>query len=284
MYAALLMLAMVKGEPAAALTVLLVALGVPERIKNDLYSSSEVKRARAAWDAGLMGLSDRVGDLIKLLDDHSGTVRLTSVRALGKLGNPVATPGVLAAAADRGRHAGISAPVVVEALVGLGPDAADTIGANLTAPDAQTRIVAAQAVGNGQLTGLSDQLHDALANETSDEARVSQLWAIGQIGLPSDAVRVADYLAADYPRKVRMSALEALSVIGDPRVTATIVPVLSDPDRRVAAHAADALADLGEDGVACLREAVRTGGAAGRAAGGALDRYELRANAGEVRR
>lgn len=282
--AALRLLAKVKGLPAVALTEVLGSLGVPERVNADLHSSSEVKRARAAWDAGLMGMSDKVPELIELLDDHSGTVRLTAVRALGKLGDASATAGVLASAADRGRRSAISAPVVVEALMGLGPDAADTIGASLTAPDAQTRIVAAQAVGSGQHTGLGSQLHEALANETSDEARVSQLWAIGQIGLPSDAVLAADYLAADYPRKVRMSALEAVSVIGDPRVTATIVPVLSDADRRVAAHAADALATLGEGGVACLREAVRAGGTAGRAAGGALDRYELRANAGEVRR
>jgi HEAT repeat protein len=197
-------------------------------------------RAAAARALRRIGDAAAVPGLLAALGDANADVRRAAA-ALGEIGDAAAVPGLLAALGDADEDV---RQVAAAALREIG-DAAAVPGllAALGDADANVREAAAAALGEigdaAAVPGLLAALRDA-----EEDVRRAAAAALGQIGAPA----VPGLLAAlgDAEEDVREAAAAALGEIGDAAAVPGLLATLGDADWRVRRAAAAALGEIGD--------------------------------------
>lgn len=244
-------LSKIRGEPAQRVVDVLVAHGLVRRARAGVAALSGTRRARSAWTLGVLRVGDAAAEVVPLLQDRDRGVAVTSARALGLLGDAESARALLAAVAPGRRGRGeLPVWVVVEALVGLGPQAADTIGQALAHEDASTRTVAAMSIARAQHLSQRPRLRALVGHEEEPTVLAALAEALGALGDPADTVALTDLTAHIHPRSVRLAAVRALGDLADARAVTALGILLADTDPRVGELAADVLVGLGPAGLA----------------------------------
>jgi HEAT repeat protein len=180
------------------------------------------------------------------------SVREAAAKALGRIGDAAAVPGLLAALRDESWQVREAA---AEALGEIGAPAVPGLLAALRDADWQVRRAAAAAlreIGDAAaVPGLLAALGDADAN-----VREAAAAALGEIG---DAAAVPGLLAAlgDADWRVRRAAAAALGEIGDAAAVPGLLAALRDAEEDVRRAAAAALGQIGAPAVPGLLAALR---------------------------
>ncbi|WP_435203166.1 HEAT repeat domain-containing protein [Janibacter sp. GS2] len=270
-------LSKVRGAPAQRIVDILMAHGLVARARRGLTSWSGTRRARSAWVLGVMRIGDAASEVVPLLQDRDRGVSVTAARSLGMLRDDSSADALLAAVAPGRRGRGeLPVWVVVEALGGLGADAAEAIGRALQSEDASTRAVAAMTIGRGQHLSQRSRLLDVVAHEEDPTVLAAIARSLGEIGDPSVVPTLTGLTDRAHSRSVRLSAISALGEIGGPAATEVLTALLADGDTGVEELTAEALSGLGRPGVDVLQTAARAGLAGAAAAEYALVMHSLR--------
>lgn len=168
---------------------------------------------RMAAVAGLRRLgSQQVERIAPLLEDRTVGVRVEAAKALGASGRKDAGPSLAAAAAAEGR------------------------------PEA--RVVMLVAIGQTGDRRQIDRLTRFLKS-SSEATRWAAARALCLLGSPHGFAWARSLLASKEPSS-RRSALSLLEGLGSPDAKAALLPLVEDPDPRVAASAARILYQAGE--------------------------------------
>jgi HEAT repeat protein len=123
------------------------------------------------------------------MEDESAMVRVSAVRALGRL-NAREGQAVLAAAfADA--DASVRSAALDQVLVVNGFSDTDALLARLQDSDAGVRLRAAQLVGQLRVDGAVDTLSGLLTADKSPSVRQTAAWALGHIGGGESVLRAA---------------------------------------------------------------------------------------------
>lgn len=247
------LLTKVRGAPRSDLRALLLELGGHEHAFALTGSAwSRVRRCRGAHRLGMLAPPGALAALTGLLDDRAVLVRRVAIRSLGSLGDPAATPVLVAHVESEPRLRGD----VVAALVRIGPDACpelrDAVASGLAAGrDTLGAEVAAQALGLLTDIGATDLLLRALR---SGRPRLAEeaAGALGVIGAP-EAARPLVARLDDGDARLRTRVAEALGRLGASEAVPRLGALLDDGDRTFNRTAAAALLRLGIPGDEALR-------------------------------
>jgi HEAT repeat protein len=262
------LLPQLRGRDRQVLQEVLVARGVVDRAADDLGSRAAWRRGRAAMLLGAAGSTRHTHDLITLLADRSPDVRSAAARAIGKAGDAMAVPHLLAAlTAVRPLPSGI----VGMALLDLGTPALAALRTALEPGPAPARALAAGLLGHHgdlpstpALTALLDEADAAV------EVRLAAAEALGRIGAPQAGASLSRVTVLASDHTLRRTAAEALGRIGDPAGASALVAGMTAADLDVRTACADALAAIGPEGRARLEHLAALRGPAADAARAAL--------------
>lgn len=191
-------------------------------------------RASAAYVLGDMGSVTATTGLLRALQDPSRDVRAAAARSLGQLRDPQSVqPLVCALVAHT-----VPRRVIGQALLTVGPGAAQQLLPLLNDPDPDVRATAAQLIGLLDDGGAQRLLIGRL-EDSSSGVREHAALALGRLGTALACHSLMRMLADSAPC-VRAAAAQALGAIGDPRAFTALLAV-ADGDSfapaRAAAHA-----------------------------------------------
>lgn len=238
-----------------------------------LYNQDNDIRAGAAFVLALLGNTDAIVPLIKMLADPFPNVRILSVAALGDIGHPSAMDALISALGDSDDDVRTAAgwglgkigdSGAMEALItawyrsaeavqvsltwALGelglPISLNTLSTALKSPMEGVRINATDALGKIE----DDKVVPLLLQSTEDtnaSVRGNVAIILGKRREPA-GVEVLIHMLKDEDSEVRQSAATALGSIGDLRAFSPLIFALGDPDFVVQYHAARALGQLGD--------------------------------------
>ncbi|EAP99021.1 phycocyanin alpha phycocyanobilin lyase related protein NblB-like [Janibacter sp. HTCC2649] len=243
------LLTKVRGAPADALVTVLRERNGVARALDSLEARSSVRRARATRTLGLLRDPAQVTDLVRMLDDRSGEVRIVAARAVGALGpraGASAASAVLRAVRSRRSAPGVPATVAMGTLTQLGVEAEAAVAVGLEDADPGVRNVAAAVAGHSLFLSCAPRLAILAATDPDRTVRVSATEALGTVGRPGDVRAIARLLAPDEPASVRGAAARALGEMGGIHAVEALLEVLADDDRFLAVTAANALAQSGD--------------------------------------
>ena len=214
------------------------ALGVapavqPRAVKDfaaALAAADPVSRARAACALKKEGdlAVEAVTPLVHLLADASPVDRAVCEQHWGWHGDPLTTPGELAAAA----------------LVSIGSRAFDPVLSALKDSRWVARRNAAWTLGALNDSRAAKALIEALKDAEAD-VREQAAWALGALGEEIATDALAGALKDPHPA-VRRQAAWALGAIGDARATDSLIAALKDTDAGVRKQAAWAIGAIGK--------------------------------------
>jgi len=250
------LLTKVRGGPAEDLVEVLRERHGVARALEALGASSSVRRARATRVLGLLRDPSHVNDLVRMLDDRSGEVRIVAARAIGALGpsaGPSAAGAVVRAVRSRRSAPGVPATVAMSTLTQLGVESHAAVAAGLDDDDPGVRNVAAAVAGHNLFVATGSRLAQMAATDPDHTVRVSATEALGAVGRPADVHVLVRLLAPIEPAVVRRAASRALGELGGDVAVTGLVSVLGDDDRFLATSAATALAET-EGGRRALRD------------------------------
>ena len=195
-----------------------------------LGAGDPVSRARAACALKKEGdlAAEAVRPLVQLLADASPVERSVCEQHWGHQGDPLTTPGELAAAA----------------LVSIGSRAFDPVLSALRDQRWVARRNAAWALGALNDSRAAKALIETLKDQEAD-VRQQAAWALGALG---EEIATEALIAAlkDPDAGVRRQAAWALGAIGDPRGTDGLIAALKDADAGVRKQAAWAIGAIGK--------------------------------------
>lgn len=245
---------MVRGTDKENFVASSSRLGVPERLRHRLDTGTPRKRLAAA--EALADFSDdrSVKHLHEALDDPNADVRLSAALALASGGH--APPARLLV--DK---LGIGTTENSMLVVGLFRDIAATRRDDIRSlvEDAEVNpsvkaaaIDALSASGDYTLVPLIVEL--ALKADSAGEELPRYLRALADFGHPAAAPAV-EYGLSSSAWPVRAVAAQAVGRIRLSNLSERLVALLADPQWWVRFRAGEALASLGEEGQALLREA-----------------------------
>jgi hypothetical protein len=149
-----------------------------------------VRRSRAAealgefLDVGGLPALERAA-----MEDGSAAVRLSAVRALGRMNAREGHAVIAAAFSDEDvqvRRAALDQVLLVNSF-----DDTDAVLARLQDADPQVRVRAAQIVGARRIAGATDALVGMLGADKSASGRQAAAWALGRLGGAQSALRDA---------------------------------------------------------------------------------------------
>lgn len=186
--------------------------------------------------------------LSELLADPDPDVRRTAAEALGKIGHPSASSGLITALADRDPH------VRAAAALALGRVSDGKSGAALVKhlSDPSESVRAASALALGEI-GLSVS-HEEQILHALHHPEVSTRLAASRALLSSETVSFSSDLVSalkDSNAQVRQGVAAVLSETGDVRSLPSLLRLLqNDADAGVRAEAAFRLGKVGDAGVA----------------------------------
>lgn len=234
-----------RGADRAELASALERAGAIERARRALHHGRASRRQRAAELLGAAGAASATVDLLAALDDHDAGVRTSAARALGRIGRPGSVPALVAALDDRR----VPANTVAMALLRVGPRAAPALVPALQLGAVRTRTIAAELLGSFGHLPAAPTLH-ALVYDEEPRVRISAVRALGRLGEPSTAPRIAGVLQwllaqPELPdADLAAACATALGQIGDRRAAPLLRQALGR-SHRVSFAAAAALAELG---------------------------------------
>jgi len=253
------------GQEAATLDQVIDARG----IRHDLVAiATNPRRHSMASRLDALDLLARTGSpagfgaLSRLVGDPEMAVRVMAVRALARA---VAAFEETAARRQAARmlvdligKANIPAGAVEEAFLVLGPAAPDVLRATLETSDRPGLVAAAlDAAGRLHCAELIDEISGHLQSADAN-VRCSAWRAIDGIGiLPLNAMLKLDAAMIDETPHVRSQAARAARLLPGPEAVRRLVRMLADPSWWVRRAAARALVQLGDVGVAALKESGR---------------------------
>lgn len=240
------MLPKLRGESRTELVGLLMARGAEQRALALVGSRSSVRRCRGAFQLGMLGLTDHVGRLIRLLRDRHFLVRRVTVRALGAMGDPRAVRPLL----ELGEHDPRLTRDLVFALDRLGPDSAPELRAVLREEMDRGEHLhldpAAVVLGLLADRPSVDVLSEGMLSPNPSFAGACA-EALGRIGAPEAIPALVEALL-DLRPNVRASAAHALGSIGSSVAAASLLDVVDEEEPQVSRQAAQALLELGAGG------------------------------------
>lgn len=256
------LLTKVRGGPADDLvTVLRERHGVSTALRF-LHARSSVRRARATRMLGLLRDPALTSDIVRMLDDRSGEVRIVAARAVGAIGpraGSSAASAVLRAVRPRRSGPGVPATVAMQTLTQLGVESEQAVSSGLEDADPGVRNVAAAVAGHSLFLGCAPRLSHLAANDADRKVRVSATEALGAVGRAGDVPAISRLLAQHEPPGVRRAASRALGELGGTEAVEVLVSVLSDGDRSLAVASATSLSQSDEGREALRRIAADVG-------------------------
>lgn len=242
------LLTKVRGGPAEDLVDVLRQRRTVDVALRSLTSRSSVQRARATRTLGLLRDPALADEIVGMLDDRSGEVRIVAARAVGALGPSAgesAAHAVLLAVRNRRSAPGVPATVAMGTLTQLGMEAEPAVTAGLHHADPGVRNVAAAVAGHSLFLRCGPRLFELAAADEDRMVRVSAIEALGRVGREDDGAALARLLLPSEPSTVRWAAARALGELGGPDAVEALLSVLSDGNRFLAVTAANALAQTG---------------------------------------
>ena len=198
------------------------------------------RRALAIRALGSIGAAEAVPLLIGRLSDRNRYVRESSVRALGRIGDPLALPSLAELFRSPGR---VGTGVVYDALVAFGPKAEPVFADALRSEVAGVRVAACFGVAVLSEPERARRLLEPLLGDGAGPVRSAAAESLGQVacGPLPDALAHA---TRDEQATVRSAATGALGAYDDPRGVELAVHGLADPDRDTAVRAGESLVRL----------------------------------------
>lgn len=168
------------------------------KMRNTLRDSADpVHRSRAAEALGEFLDAGGVPALTQAVtEDSVSEVRLSAVRALGRLNARSGHPALVTAFDDEEPEIRRAALDQVLRVSFFQEHAAVVAKLDDAAPD--VRIRAAQIIGQKQIQAGREGLEDILANDDSVPARQAAAWALGRIGDARSALIAAQYSETSY--------------------------------------------------------------------------------------
>ena len=221
-------------------------------------------------DARLDRRKETVPLLIERLSDRNRYVRESAVRALGRIGDPLALPSLAELFRSTGR---VAAGVVYDALVAFGREAEPVFAGALGSEIASVRVASCFGVAALSEPDNARQLLEPLLRDGSAPVRSAAAESLGQVA----GERLPEALAQatrDEQATVRSAATGALGSYDDPRGVELAVNALRRPrprhrrSRRGVTRPPFTLPNGGRVGRACAQ--ARGSSVAGRTRAGAL--------------
>lgn len=222
------------------------------------YVSFEKKRLRSwAWwhrreaaiKLGIMRSESAVPDLIRAVKDNSEVVRLAAVRALGETNHPEGIRVLLDVMQNTESWTGDR---VLEVVANIGHLIKEEVLSRLrTTMKARARLLLVQLCGIMRWTEAVALLIPLL-NDPDVETRVSAAEALGNIGDEAAASYLISMLQ-DPHWEVRAQAAKSLGLLQDKEALMALTYSLSDESWWVRYNAANSLYQLGNEGLYALR-------------------------------
>lgn len=176
--------------------------------------------------------------LIAQLTAEDLEVRRSAAVALGRIGNPAATPALMNALGDESLTV-----EAVNALAQIGdPRAADSLLELIRNDDASVRQAAVSAINSLALPSMSERIIPLL-HDSDSNVRESAVKVAGYFGY-SEAAGALLELSHDPNERVRMATIEHLPFLEDERVLGVLVQALKHETPNVRAAAARALGNI----------------------------------------
>lgn len=222
------------------------SLGITARHMDVLAkSSSWEERAMAAERLGRIGsglATPRLLAAVLDVKDEDEDVRGAALRALGRIRDPKALPGLIEAL---GVSAASVPPRIAEIIALYGDEAVAALTVELRNMESDVRRMwAAEILGWLGSPRAAVALIDALG-DVSAEVRAKAAGALGKLGEARAVDRLMEMLLADPVPFVRTRVAQALGAIGHPRVIDSLIRVLKDPEWWVRVRAIEALEQIG---------------------------------------
>jgi len=241
-----------RGDDAARLRRLLVALGYEEESIRRLRSRNPWQRALSARLLGELRAPAAETALVECLGDRNLAVSLSAASALLKTGT---TSGLAAVAASLVQRDDWSESQIKELLPEGGAALADHLLRLLEKGDVrETRLkILVELMGLLRHLPSVDRLLEILGSNPPMEVRVSALRSLGRMEVPEVLPHALAGLR-DSSWIVRSQSVMALGRAGSPEAIPDLVRALSDHHYWVRFNAAVALRELGEPGRQALTE------------------------------
>lgn len=239
-----------EAAAAARLRDALRRAGLLEHELARLRHRSTMRRAQACRTLGRLGQADAVPPLAERLQDRSLAVRRHAIGALADLRAVDALGAVAQAIEDDGDWDNL---LVVMALIRMGPGSVAQLGDLLerSHSPAMTKALL-QVIGRLGLAADPGAVR-ALCAHPDPEIRVEAVRALGTIAPDAESVRVCLAAMDDAAWPPRALAAWSLGRLGDARAIPRLEQAMGDTAYWVRHHVAEALAGLGDPGVAALR-------------------------------
>jgi HEAT repeat protein len=262
------LLTKLRGEAHDDVVSVLGERGILDQARRRLRRGGGAGRARAAELLGAAGDGRAVPELLALVrEQRRREVRIAAARALGRIGDPVAVPGLL-----DGLDGRLPFRTVSQAILQIGAPAEPALRRELQSGTSPARALAARILGlSGSVTAGRELAH-AIATDPDPEVRANAAASAGRLGVPCAIGPLVDALDAGRTRDERAASAEALGRMSATASSEALAPLVAEPDVRIAHAAACALASLGAAGRVYLEAFSRSDDAAGQHAREALRR------------
>jgi len=239
------LLSKVRGSDREALADILVAHGVDDAARRGVNSRWSTVRLRSVVMLDLLARAADVEVLIAALRDRDRQVRDVAVRALGRIGSPLAIDALL----RRRRSRPLAAHTVALAIHRIGPPAIAPLTSRVSSGDPRTRRVAAELLGLLR-AGEAELELIGMLDDDDPAAMAAAATALGRLGRPTAVEllmrRLERLMSGRDPDIDRCVALVgALGQIGDRRALALLLEASARPGR-ISAAATTALGSLGQ--------------------------------------
>ena len=243
------LLAKVRGEPANQLVAVLEEHGALDRARAEASHRSPVRRAHAVQLLGLARVHDSTALISEALEDQASEVRASAAYAASYLADPWLAAPLLRSV---GEGEGIPAGLAADALLEMGVEIAPVLRAAMRNRAPRTRMVAAHVAGVGTFVQALPELRELIDSDPDLTVRVEAAQALGLIGRDSEVDLLARHTAVGEPTDLRRASAGALGRVGSPSAVPALLGLLDDSDTRLAELAAQALVQLGPQGIDTL--------------------------------
>lgn len=249
---------LVRGAERDAFIANATRLGVPARLARRMRSGSPRNRAIALQGIAQFDHPEARAALHRALDDRNRDIRLAAAQALAAKGEPL-DPQDLVRRLELGINQ--SSRITISLFQAIAETRPDEIKALVLQPEQNldVRIAAIEALaatGDYSLVPVIAEL--ALAAADGSEELPRYLHALGKLGHPSGSRAVLAGLSSE-SMAARAAAARAAGRIAITDSAGRLAELLNDREWWVRFRAAEALIEIGEPGIAKLRDAA-TGG------------------------
>jgi len=218
-----------------------------------LRAWSPAKRAEACAILGRLGISEAVPPLVKRISDRDALVRRRAIAALADLQAVEHLDAVVESIEATGDWGNL---LLVMSLVRMGPASVPRIGALLERSKSPAMTKALLQV-TGRLGIASDPAAlRALATHSDPEVRIEALRTLGSIAPAPESVTTCLAAMDDPEWPARALAAWSLGKLGDERAVPRLQQAMGDPAYWVRHHTAEAIAAMGEAGIAALHRSL----------------------------